>query len=472
MWQGTGTMKTMKKVMILAYYFPPLGGSGVQRPLKLAKFLTEFGWTPIVVTVEGVSYGSMDQTLLNDAAKSGIRIERVRPSGINPQRIKPGGIVVPSPLRSRLLSFVTRWFFFPDNKTSWINASVDKAEKILSKEPIDLIFATAPPFSSFLAAKKLGSRHHIPVVMDYRDAWTNNQYHRPPTGFHRRKMANMEHRVLRHASAVTAVNQHTLDECLRHLSGNTSMKRIVIPNGYDPELMYAGPSEPKTGTAAKEPSHQNKPTKREKPFTLLHAGQLFSSSHHDRQKEIRLFLNAIDKMTRANPEMYRKCCLIFAGQREPAIDDWIQNREQGAAELQVIQTGYRPHHEVVNLMKQADALLLTLSDRTAFAGVTPGKMFEYFGTRKPIYALVPNGEAARYLHNYGAASVEHEFSTSAISSSLEQFIRAGMAGELPTASMDRIQPFNRKLQAKKLADFFDDLVHPHTSIQKKRAIEP
>jgi hypothetical protein len=143
----------MKKVLIIAYYFPPMGGSGVQRPFQLAKYLREFGWEPVVLTQSGGAYSSYDEMMQRELESLAIPVYRISPTGWTPQRLSvfagrsPQTVpqIRPGAIRSKLLSWFTRWFFIPDNKTSWISAAVQKASEILKEHSIDLIFATAPP---------------------------------------------------------------------------------------------------------------------------------------------------------------------------------------------------------------------------------------------------------------------------------------------------------------------------------------
>jgi hypothetical protein len=448
----------MRKVLIIAYYFPPMGGSGVQRPFQMAKYLREFGWEPVILTQAQGAYTHADESLLNEVEALQIPVYRTESSGWTPQTLpflKQGvqqpstsgaiHLIRPGRFRSWLLSLFTRWFFIPDNKVPWISSAIQTAGEIIRNHKIDLILSTAPPFSSFLAARTISQTHKIPLVLDFRDAWLENQYHRPPTLWHRNRMRRMEQEIVSAASAIIAINERTANGLRNRIPERSSIRVDVIPNGYDP-----GKRKDSTPTSVGS-SDSNL-------FSILHAGQLFSSSSHKRQPEIRLLFRALDHLFVSRPDLLHVVQLVFAGHPEPLITRWVQAHSYSGTAPNIIQTGYLSHSAVLEQMLNANALLLTLSSSELFRGVTPGKMFEYFGTQKPIYALVPDGEASRYLTGYGGAIQEHTYSAQAIAHSLSLFIDKGRSGTLPDANPHFAVQFNRRNQAEQIAKMFDEVV--------------
>src|SRR5574341_72662 len=146
-----------KKVLIIAYYFPPLGGAGVQRALKFAKYLPEFGWEPVVLTVKKISYPAWDETFLQEIPP-GAKIWRSgsldpqrlvylfsRLSNLKPAKQKSG----PTGQTSERLRFL-KWFFIPDSKIGWSPFALGKGLRLVRKEKIDLIFSTSPPTTSHM----------------------------------------------------------------------------------------------------------------------------------------------------------------------------------------------------------------------------------------------------------------------------------------------------------------------------------
>jgi len=201
----------VKSVLFIVYYFPPMGASGVQRPVKFIKYLPEFGWKPIVLTPQPGAYHTFDQSLVEEVSGEHIQIERVEGktpfhvAGGNPKEIK-----IPEKLASILRS-ISQFFWIPDNKTGWIKPALEKARQIINSTDvdIDLIYSTAPPYSNHLIAAQLKKEFGLPVVMDLRDEWLLSPLISYPTRFHRSKMARIEKKTLATADLVTVINEHT-----------------------------------------------------------------------------------------------------------------------------------------------------------------------------------------------------------------------------------------------------------------------
>lgn len=174
----------MFKVLIVAYYFPPLGLSGVQRTLKFSKYLRQYDWEPTVLTTDSIAYYAHDNSLLKEAEEAGIRIIRTSGNDLNSKLIKRGTIKIPSEWIRKFLGRMSASFFIPDNKKGWSSKAFITARKLLSEEQFDLIFVSAPPFSSFNIAVRLKKEFNLPLVFDYRDLWYGNHFGFYPTPFH------------------------------------------------------------------------------------------------------------------------------------------------------------------------------------------------------------------------------------------------------------------------------------------------
>ncbi|MEW6061984.1 MAG: glycosyl transferase family 1, partial [Bacteroidota bacterium] len=141
----------MRNVLVIAYYFPPLGGSGVQRVLKFVKYLPQFGWQPTVLTIGPTAYYAKDESLLKEIESLNIRI--IRTSSIDPNTVvhkKHDVVRMPKEGTRKLLSFISDTFFIPDNKIGWKRKAIKAASEVLKNEKFDVIFATSPPPTDFL----------------------------------------------------------------------------------------------------------------------------------------------------------------------------------------------------------------------------------------------------------------------------------------------------------------------------------
>src|ERR1041385_5466377 len=145
-------------VLVIAYYFPPMGLSGVQRTLKFVKYLPQFGWQPTVLTVTPTGYFAQDYTLLEEIHSHRIEVERVGSLDPNLLFRKKGVIKMPSESWRKVLTFVSDTFFIPDNKIGWKRKALKAAEVLFEKKKFDIIFATAPPFTDFLIGDRKSTR--------------------------------------------------------------------------------------------------------------------------------------------------------------------------------------------------------------------------------------------------------------------------------------------------------------------------
>ncbi|MEK6756962.1 MAG: glycosyl transferase family 1, partial [Bacteroidota bacterium] len=187
----------LRKVLIIAYYFPPMGLSGVQRTAKFVKYLPKYGWKPTVLTVSPTGYYALDPSLLAEVEQAGTEI--VRASSLDPNRLfKRQKIVkMPSEGMRKLFQFVGDTFFIPDTKIGWKLTAIRAACGLLQREQFDLIYATAPPQTDFLIGEALKKKFKLPLVLDYRDAWLDYPFKYYPSPLHRYLHYRMEKRVVK-----------------------------------------------------------------------------------------------------------------------------------------------------------------------------------------------------------------------------------------------------------------------------------
>lgn len=378
----------MKRVLIITYYWPPTAGSGVQRWLKMSKYMPQHGWQPVIYTPENPEAGMTDESLLRDISPEAEVIKRpiLEPyavfnaltgnKGKNSGKASAGsGAVNPinavghkSPLM-RLSLWLRANVFVPDPRFLWIRPSVRFLKQYLREHPVDAIVSTGPPHSMHLIARALHRSMGIPWTADFRDPWTRIFYfkHLPLTRRSRKKYAAMELSVLREADHVVAVTDNMVRDFLEELGPGQQDKGKfhVIENGYD-EADFTGI------TAAELPAG----------FNLVHTG-LFSAEGNPRR-----LWKVLAELSRDLPGFGRDLHLTFAGKTDPEILAAV--REAGLGD-RLTDRGYIPHHEANRLQKAADLLLLPLREEPEAAGILTGKYFEYLAAGRPIAAFGPHG---------------------------------------------------------------------------------
>ena len=377
-----------KRVLIITYYWPPTAGSGVQRWLKMSKYLPQYGWQPVIYTPENPEAGMTDESLLRDIAPEAEVIKRpiLEPyavfnaltgnKGKNSGKASAGsGAVNPinavghkSPLM-RLSLWLRANVFVPDPRFLWIRPSVRFLKQYLREHPVDAIVSTGPPHSMHLIARALHRSMGIPWTADFRDPWTRIFYfkHLPLTRRSRKRYAAMELSVLREADHVVAVTDNMVRDFLDEFGPGQQDKGKfhVIENGYD-EADFTGI------TAAELPAG----------FNLVHTG-LFSAEGNPHR-----LWKVLAELCRDLPGFGRDLHLTFAGKTDPEILAAV--REAGLGDC-LTDRGYIPHHEANRLQKAADLLLLPLREEPEAAGILTGKYFEYLAAGRPIAAFGPHG---------------------------------------------------------------------------------
>ena len=368
-------MKDSKKVLILTYYWPPSGGSGVQRWIYFTKYLKQFGWEPIVITVDEkqASYTVMDFELLDQA--KGIQVIKTdtkEPLKIYSQILTgssikgiPQGAVSKKGWFSKMAAFVRGNFFIPDARKGWNTFAKIKAEKLIREKGIQRLITTGPPHSTHLVGLQLKGEFGIQWWADFRDPWTNIFYNKDfyRSAWAKRIDARWEEKVLQTADGILTTVGGDLVRKLQTKAPDQSF--YVLPNGYDAPLMS---STPKTQI---------------KDFHVVYTGLLTENQD---------YLSPIGVLnTLADQHQIR---LSLAGNISLGI---IEKIKETATKIEVDYKGYLSHQEAIALMKSGD-LLLNFVFRGADQYMFSGKLLEYLATSIPILSIGdPQSEAGRFL---------------------------------------------------------------------------
>ena len=420
-----------KRVLIIAYYFPPMGGSGVQRPVKFAKYLKKKGWDPVVLAPQAGAYLAADESLELEIAESGIRVERVGVRGVPQSLIKGKKTVRYTEFAGRMLRLFTSWFMLPDNKKGWIEPAVKRAEKLLNEEHFDAVFATAPPYSNLIIAARLKDRFDITVVMDLRDDWLNSHLIRYPTSFHRSKMTRLEKETLEKADAITVVNAAYKKGISERIE--LSAEITVIPNGFDPDDFAATENQDEISGKMK----------------FLYSGLFYGKRQPDH------FLKALKMAAEQSSDFATNVIMQFQGGLEKRHLNLIQKLE---LEEIVTDLGYLSHKEAVQNLVKSDALVLIMAEQPHAGAVTTGKMFEYFGSTKPVLAMIPPGESEQLLNEYGSSFISGPEDVTKTAENLLNMYSLWETQSFPDANIEFIKQFDRNILSEKLSDVVSNLI--------------
>lgn len=366
------------KVLIITYYWPPAGGSGVQRWLKFVKYLQEFGVTPVIYTVDNPDYPIVDATLCHDIPKG---IEVIKQPIWEPYQMmnifaskkkvktSAGFLSTKKSLVSKVAAYIRANYFIPDARMFWIQPSITYLEKYISENKIDAIISTGPPHTTHMIGLGLKKKLGIRWIADFRDPWTEIDYFHqlPLTQKSIKKHEDLEQQVLNQADEVLVVGNQ-MKKSYDVFSKNVH----VITNGFD-------------GALSTE-------TVLDKIFTITHVGML----NADR-----------------NPIILWKSLLLL----KDKIDFKVQLIGKVAQEVKesikkhqlsenVIFIDYLPHDEVKNYQQKSQVLLLAVNNVPSAKGIITGKIFEYLQAQRPILAIAPtDGDLAAILETSKAGFV-------------------------------------------------------------------
>ena len=436
---------THKKVLVITYYWPPAGGIAVQRVTKFCKYLSEFGWEPIILTIKDGNFENVDNTLLSD-------IENVknvyRSSSIEPHTLYKviGKLITPkksrtqkpgtnTPKRTGFATFseyIRLNVFIPDTRIGWLPSACRRANKIIAKYKPDLIFSTAPPYTPHLIAMKLHKNHSIPWVADFRDPWVESTLYNTVKRLKIVKTINrqLERKVISNASALVFTGPGLRDHYMKDTGIDFSLKANIITNGYDPSDV------------------QIKTTGNPDKFYITYFGSLYF-----RRFNAHIF-QLLARLIKNNRDIADTLCMRFIGNIDIEVQQFIK---QLIPENNLVFYDYIPYKEAVKELL-APQLLLLIIDRVPFNdNITLGKVFDYLATGNPILGIgPPNGDTAKIIQSANAGKLfdyDDEFP-------IENFIlekhKMWKENHLRSEHMD-LKIYERKYLTEKLASVFDKI---------------
>jgi glycosyltransferase involved in cell wall biosynthesis len=416
----------MLKVLVIAYYFPPMGLSGVQRTLKFVKYLKNYGWEPTVITTGNVAYFAYDKSLQKELDEIGIRIIRVKGSEPNSLLSKYGKIRMPNEFIRKTFSRISQIFFIPDNKISWSRKAFKECRKILSKEHFDCLFISGPPFSQFDVFRSVKKSYNIPIILDYRDLWLDSYFSFYATPFHRIINKKKEYRALKAADVVIVTNRKLKEKLINTYKFLTFNDVVIISHGFDPEDFTKIPAQPKP---------QNK-------MVLMYSGIFLVYSTP------KYFLKAFKQLSIERPDIASNIELHFVGFLRRENQKLIRKLNLQSF---VKEYGYLNHADSIAKLKSADVLWFMVGKMKNIDAILPGKVCEYIGSGKPIIACVPEGAAKMAAIDYKAAFITEPDDADQIKNTILEVYKLFREGNLPSPDNEYVNAFRRELLTEQLA---------------------
>lgn len=420
----------MRRVLFIAYLYPPIANSGTRRSIEFVNHLPGSGWSPVVLTVANPDTrpDRYDLDLLDDV-RAGTRIER---AGLSTDAwARSLSAIFPEHLRKRV-SASLEWrlpalWKVPDDVAAWRSSAAALGIKLHREEPFDAIYASGSPWTSFLVARDISKATGAPYAIDYRDMWSpsGDAAWESETFLQRCARPYLERQAARDATAVVTVTQ----ALVAHIGRQVGRDDIhCITNGFEPSDFSDLP----------EPINDGR---------------------------VRISYTGVWRLGYGPELLYRT--LRLAKQRQPS---WLTRlrvdaagfkpgpaREYGIEDL-VKEHGRVPHAQALNIMGCSDAVFLPVSEGFYARASLPGKLFEYIGSQRPIIAAAPiDSEVARVLNDVGGAWRLERDDEEGMLALLEELCTSNARLDLTHRRPDRLAQYTRAATARQLAVVLDEI---------------
>lgn len=404
----------MKKVLIITYHFPPEGGAGVQRALKFVRYLPNFGYQPFVLT-------SKHKVKLHDVSLT----KEIQENHI--YRVTDLGDRIPYDLKNIFSRYLQ-----PDKRILWKHTAVRKAMDIIQGNGINLILSTSPPHSVHLIAKRVAEEFQLPWVADFRDEWTTDLH--LSSWKYATMHQQLEKDILVSADYITTVRH----SAKKHFQESNAHAKVIY-NGFDPNDF------------AKLNSADNQNVLDNKKFNILYCG-----SFTPRSSPIKLF-DELETIISGDDNIKKDLSLTVVGDKRSNIRR-LKNHPKLHENVSFID--YQPHDICLKLMQGAGVLLLLATNEKGM-DILPGKLFEYFYSKKPIFAIERfESELDGMLESYGNYYLAHEVEEGSVRKTIYHLYDDWKQGRLSDSLNDSfISRFNREHLTSELAGVFDQLLN-------------
>lgn len=428
----------MKRVLVITYYWPPAGGAGVQRWLKMCKYLPENGVMPTVITVNEnkASYPQRDESFLKEVHSD---IEVIRTNSFEPlawyarlfgkEKVPYGGFANVS--RKGLFSKISRYirgnFFIPDARLGWKKYALQAAKLAIAKNNISLIITTGPPHSAHLVGLALKKELGIKWIADFQDPWTDIYYndllHR--TERSKQKDSALEKQVLDSADLVVT-NCNSNVELLSGKGGRAPFK--VVEVGFDAADF-----------------RQSEVVKGE-TFNIVYTGTMAASYNPA------VFINAFKNLVKVAPDSVK---WHIAGMLDPEIVALI---EAAGLTKHCVMYGYIPHHQAVELMSKAHVLLSIFPQTKNELGI-PGKLFEYLAAHRTILNIAPkSGDSSQIIAECESGITFERHEVNEVIEFLNQKFLNWQEGNLTSSGNENVLKYARHQLAKRFAEIIYSVI--------------
>jgi len=398
---------------VLAYFFPPLGGAGVQRTLKFVRYLEPLGWVATVVSTRSRHYPARDPSLLDEVPESA---EVLRTRAVP---LANWLSLVPYQLGLKRVAAVLNW---PDGGIGWMPFALATALRAARRERPDVIYSSSTPQSGHISALIVSRVIGVPWVADFRDEWAADAFRADQPRILARLAARLERGLVRNASRVVVAADYFRLEGL----AEDDPRRMVIVNGVDEADLPASV------------------TPQSDRFVLSHVGTVYGI------RDPSPVLRALGRLIHDGLIDGERFTVRLVGSL------WLERFEPPPG-VRVERTGYVGHATAVEEMCKATALLLYVPSSSL---APSGKLFEYLASGRPILSVTgPKNLASRLVKGWSAGAVADPSDEAAIEEALlalwQRWLENGLPDQ-PEVRRKTLERYSRRRTAEQLARVLDE----------------
>ncbi|MCD4664228.1 MAG: glycosyltransferase [Bacteroidales bacterium] len=457
----------MKKILIITDTFPPYKHIGRFRIQQFSKYLPDYGWEPIILTPTSSYLWEKDDTLLKEIPNN-LKVFRpfMPPSlpaiirnicgsikkkkKINHQitafEKSPGKSIrksvgswlkkIATSTINHYQSFISKHILIPGTQILWVPFAVSKAQKIIKKYNIDIIFSSVPVYSNHIVAYFLKLLTRKPWIADYRDLWTNDITRRKRfTKFRGKIERSMEKKLLQYMDSIIFVSAQKIPVIKSEFPDINFKNTVVIPNGFDQDII----------------SYKKEVYQKGKKINILYTGRITPHRHHNQ------FLPSVGKLLSEYPEIKNNLRVEFIGQilkeEQVGFDEIIKYYSM---QNNIVVSGWMEHKKILMKQRKTDILLLIVDDVKFANAILPGKVFEYIISGRPILTLAPKGDTKNIIEETNTGIVVPPKKEEKIMQAIISYYRQWESDTLYiNPNRNNINKYNRKNLTRKLAHLFN-----------------
>ena len=445
-----------RRVLMVLYFFPPLGGVSMARNIRHAQYLPRYGWTPVVLTPRAGGFELKDPEALGllppqlsvvrtrsweaghvravvVAIREAVgRLLRALVPGVGTVGPRPADQKSGAPRLSRFARLRTL-VFFPDDQAGWLPFALLAALRAGRRMPLDAVFSTSSPVTSHLVAGMFARLTGTPWVAEFRDPWIGNALAMPLPWLHRRLQTKVERWIVQSADRVVCVTPSLTR--LYEARYPDAAGIVTITNGYDRTERHE-PAPTKTGT---------------RRFRIVYTGTLYRAS------ELDVFLEGVERLVARRPDLADYLEITFFGEVtapcRAVAEGFVQHGHLGGV-LQF--AGFVPRRAAIQALADADASLVLLGSGPGMGLFVGGKLYDYLGQDRQVLAMVPPGDAREVLEGLSWGVICHPDPAD-----VERAVERLLTLPAPKGPADPGGRYDRLTLAGRLADTLADAVTAH-----------